>query len=71
MALKETLATNLRRLRHARRWTQEELAERAGLSARYVGSLERSKVAASVIVVERLAAAFEIDPLALLLPRRD
>ncbi|WP_374658334.1 helix-turn-helix domain-containing protein [Phenylobacterium sp.] len=33
MDLKEVVAINLRRLRHAKGMTQEELAERAGLSA--------------------------------------
>jgi transcriptional regulator with XRE-family HTH domain len=31
MDLKEVLATNLRRERHAQKLTQEELADRAGL----------------------------------------
>ena len=34
--------------------TQEELAERAGLSARYVGAIERGDVSASVTVLGRL-----------------
>jgi transcriptional regulator with XRE-family HTH domain len=34
--LKEIVAINVRRLRHDRGWTQEDLADRAGLSARYV-----------------------------------
>jgi len=40
MDLKEAMATNLRRERHAREMTQEELADRAGLSSRYLGSSE-------------------------------
>lgn len=38
MDLKEIMAVNLRRKRHDLQMTQEELAERAGLSARYVGA---------------------------------
>jgi transcriptional regulator with XRE-family HTH domain len=34
MDLKEIMAMNLRRKRHDQQMTQEELAERAGLSAR-------------------------------------
>ena len=41
MDLKEIMAVNLRRKRHDLQMTQEELAERAGLSARYVGAIER------------------------------
>jgi predicted transcriptional regulator len=48
MDLKEAMATNVRRERHARKMTQEELADRAGLSARYLGSIERAAVSASV-----------------------
>lgn len=62
MDLNELVATNLRRARHARRLTQEELADLAGLSARYVGSIERTKVSPTVTVLGRLASALEIDP---------
>jgi transcriptional regulator with XRE-family HTH domain len=62
MDLKETMATNLRRVRHERKLTQEELADRAGLSSRYLGSVERAAVSASVTVLGRLAEALRIDP---------
>jgi transcriptional regulator with XRE-family HTH domain len=62
MDLKEVMAINLRRLRHARELTQEELAERAGLSARYVGGIERAAVSASVTVLGRIAEALGVDP---------
>jgi hypothetical protein len=42
MGLKRAMAINVRRERHARQLTQEELADRAGLSARYLGSIERA-----------------------------
>ena len=62
MDLKEAMATNVRRARHARKLTQEELADRAGLSARYLGSIERGAVSASITVLGRLAQALRIDP---------
>ena len=46
---------NLRRKRHDQKMTQEELAERAGLSARYVGAIERGDVSASVTVLGQIA----------------
>lgn len=61
MDLKEVMAVNLRRLRHAKKMTQEELAERAGLSARYVGGIERADVSASVTVLGRIAEALEVE----------
>jgi transcriptional regulator with XRE-family HTH domain len=62
MDLKEVMAVNLRRIRHGRQLTQEELADRAGLSARYVGGIERAKVSASVTVLGRLAQALDVEP---------
>ena len=53
---------NLRRKRHDLEMTQEELAERAGLSARYLGAIERGDVSASVTVLGQIAEAVEIDP---------
>ena len=62
MDLKEVMAVNLRRLRHAKGLTQEELAERSGLTARYVGSVERADVSASVTVLGQIADALEVEP---------
>jgi transcriptional regulator with XRE-family HTH domain len=62
MDLKRAMATNVRRARHTMKLTQEELADRAGLSARYLGSIERARVSASVTVLGRLAQALRIDP---------
>jgi transcriptional regulator with XRE-family HTH domain len=62
MDLKEVMAVNLRRLRHDKELTQEELADRAGISARYVGKIERANVSASVSVLGRLATALDVEP---------
>jgi transcriptional regulator with XRE-family HTH domain len=62
MDLKKAMAMNVRRERQARNLSQEDLADRAGLSARYLGSIERAKVSASVTVLGRLAQAFRVDP---------
>jgi len=72
MNLTDVMATNVRRARHAGKMTQEELADRARLSARYLGSIERAEVSATVTVLERLAKALGVDPCELirLPPRR-
>jgi transcriptional regulator with XRE-family HTH domain len=71
MDLKKAMAVNLRRQRHEKNLTQEELADRAGLSARYLGSVERATVSASVTVLGQLAQALRIDPCELIrLPHR-
>lgn len=62
MDLKEVMATNLRRLRHEKKLTQEELAELAGLSLRYVGAVERGDASASVTVLGLIADALGIEP---------
>jgi transcriptional regulator with XRE-family HTH domain len=62
MDLKEIMAVNLRRKRHDLKMTQEELAERAGLSARYVGAIERGDKAASVTVLGQIAEALGLEP---------
>jgi transcriptional regulator with XRE-family HTH domain len=66
MDLKRAMAINVRRERHARSLTQEELADRAGLSARYLGSIERATVSASATILGRLTQASRIDPCELL-----
>jgi transcriptional regulator with XRE-family HTH domain len=71
MDLKEAMATNVRRERHERKMTQEELADRAGLSSRYLGSIERAAVSASVTVLGQLAQALRVNPCELIrLPQR-
>jgi transcriptional regulator with XRE-family HTH domain len=69
MDLKEIMAANLRRMRQERELTQEELAHRAGLSARYVGKVERANVSASVTVLGKLAGALVVDPCELIRPK--
>jgi transcriptional regulator with XRE-family HTH domain len=61
MDLKKAMATNVRRARQERKLTQEELADRVQLSARYLGSIERAAVSASVTVLGRLATALRVD----------
>jgi len=66
MDLKEVMAINLRRARHDLKLTQEELAERSGLSSRYIGAIERGDVSASVTVLGKIADALDISPCELL-----
>lgn len=66
MNLRDTLARNLREYRSRRGFSQEELAHRAEIDRTYVSALERSVYAATVDVIEKLAAALEVDPSTLL-----
>lgn len=62
MKLRETVATNLRRLRREKGVSQEDLADRAGLNRNYPGLLEREQYSATVDVLEKLATALDVDP---------
>lgn len=59
--LKKIVAINVRRLRHEKGWTQEDLADRVGLSARYVGQIERAQASMTISVLGRIANAFKVD----------
>jgi transcriptional regulator with XRE-family HTH domain len=59
------LGQTVRRLRRQADLTQEELAERSGLSANYVGEIERGECNPSVLVMFALAEGLTIDPAAL------
>jgi transcriptional regulator with XRE-family HTH domain len=62
MTSKEIFARNLRALRLARGWSQEELAHRAGLDRTYISSLERQKYAPTLDALDKLAGALEATP---------
>jgi len=63
MKLREIVARNLRRLRRAKRLSQEELAGRAGINRNYVGMLEREENSATVDMLEKLARVLKVDPI--------
>jgi transcriptional regulator with XRE-family HTH domain len=58
----------LRELRGARHISQETLAELAGLHRNYIGHLERGEKTASLDVIVRLSATFDISVPELLSP---
>jgi transcriptional regulator with XRE-family HTH domain len=49
------LATNLRRLRLEKGWSQEDYADRAGIHRTYVSDIERGARNPTITVVEKLA----------------
>jgi len=55
----------LRSLRRAKDMTQEQVAERAGLSLQSVGEIERGRGNPTLVNVERLAAALDVELTAL------
>ncbi|HEY3324989.1 MAG TPA: helix-turn-helix transcriptional regulator [Planctomycetota bacterium] len=54
-------AQRLRNLRVQRGWSQEELAKRAKIQQHHISSLERSGAMPSLLTLELIARAFEMD----------
>jgi transcriptional regulator with XRE-family HTH domain len=61
MEIREVLALNLRKFRHAKGLSQEELADRAEIDRTYISAVERSVYAASIDVVDRLARGLGVE----------
>ncbi|MEN3287830.1 MAG: hypothetical protein V7634_2130 [Bradyrhizobium sp.] len=59
--LRNTVARNLRRLRTAKGWSQEELAFRAKVDRSYISQLETGVYSASVTMLGKLSKALGID----------
>lgn len=62
MDLRQTFATNLRRLRRAKGLSQEALAVDAGVNRTYLGNLERGTQYVGLEIVGRLADALQVEP---------
>jgi transcriptional regulator with XRE-family HTH domain len=65
---RDILAGNLRRLRAAHGWSQEQLAHEAELHRTFVAHVERGVRNISIDNIEKLATALEVTPASLLTP---
>ena len=71
MDLRDTFATNLRRLRHEKGLSQDDLAYEAGVSRSYLSQIDKGAFYVSLKIVGRLASALKVEPAELLkLPAR-
>jgi transcriptional regulator with XRE-family HTH domain len=71
MDLRGVFATNLRRIRHAKGFSQDDLAYEAGISRSYLSQLEKGAFHASLKIIGRLASVLRVEPAEFLLrPRR-
>jgi transcriptional regulator with XRE-family HTH domain len=59
--LRDLLAFNMKELRHSLRLSQAKLAEKAETSTHYIGMIELCRKFPSPEMLERIAAALEID----------
>jgi transcriptional regulator with XRE-family HTH domain len=65
-AVVQAFGATVRALRELRGWSQEALAEHAGLNRSYIGEIERGSAIASIVTADKLARALKV-PIATLL----
>jgi transcriptional regulator with XRE-family HTH domain len=70
MKLRAVVARNVRVLRKQKDFTQEELADVAGINRNYVGQIEREEKSPTVDVLEKLSIALEVNAVDLFAQRR-
>lgn len=69
--LRETLSTNIKRLRGLRGYTQNELAEKAGLAAQTVIKIETGSLWPSDKTLCKIAEVLNIEPYKLFVPNKN
>jgi transcriptional regulator with XRE-family HTH domain len=62
MDLRQLFATNLRRLRHQRKVSQEQLAHDAGIDRAYVSRVERAVTFVGLEIIGKLSAVLGVEP---------
>jgi len=62
MDLRSLFAANLRRLRHERGLSQEQLAHDADINRTYISKLEKGSTYVGLEIIGKLADVLEIDP---------
>jgi transcriptional regulator with XRE-family HTH domain len=62
MDLRHRFATNLRRIRHDRGISQEDLAYEAGVDRAYVSRIERAVTYVGLEIIGKFAEVLKVDP---------
>ena len=70
MDIRKRIGWNIRRLRAARELTQEDFATDSGFDRGYISGLERGVRNPSVLVLERIAKALDVDVAELMDPKQ-
>lgn len=68
MDMRKLVGDNCARLRKAKGWTQEQLAERSGLTQQYLSDLERGKRNPTIVTIYEIALALDVSHLDLVTP---
>jgi transcriptional regulator with XRE-family HTH domain len=70
MRLQDRVGLNIQELRRAKKLSQEELADRGKVHQTYLSGVETGKRNCSLLVLERIARALDVDPEELVRRRR-
>lgn len=62
MDIRQLFAINIRRMRHERKLSQEDLAHDAGVNRVYLSRVERAVTYVGLEIVEKLAIVLDVDP---------
>jgi transcriptional regulator with XRE-family HTH domain len=65
---RQILARNVRILMEMRDWNQHDLQRKAHVSQKTVSNVVNGRQSTQIDVIEKLAAAFKVEPFQLLLP---
>jgi transcriptional regulator with XRE-family HTH domain len=66
MDMRRLVGSNVRRFRLKKGWTQEQLADRCGISQQYISGLESGRRNPTVVTLFELAQALGVRPVDLL-----
>ncbi len=68
MDMRRLVGSNVKALRLAKGWTQEEFAVRSGFTQQYISGLESGHRNPTIVTLFELSQALETTPVALLTP---
>jgi len=68
MDMRKLVGRNTARIRNVRGLTQEQLAERCGLSQQYLSGLERGRRNPTIVTLYEIAVALEVSHVDLVAP---
>ena len=70
MDMRHLVGSNVKALRLAKGWTQEEFAVRSGFTQQYISGLESGHRNPTIVSLFELAQALETTPVVLLTPTK-
>lgn len=69
MDIRKVIGRNVRDVRQDRVWSQEELADRAGVHRTYISQVERGVTNPTATVIAKIADALGVEPAELMVRR--